>query len=173
MNRRTGRIVVLNGASSSGKTTLAKHLQALSTEAFQHVSLDAFRDMEPPGYWAGSKELWPLRVEALCRAINAAAAAYARSGESVVVDHVLPDEGWTWMSQDFAGLQVHVVAVHCDPQELARRERARGDRPAGLAASQAGLHRERDYDFELDTTHVDAGAGAEALLAWLTEQPRR
>lgn len=168
--RQPGRIVVLNGPSSSGKTTLAKHLQALSTfEAFQHVGLDAFRAMEPPGYWdARTKELWPSRIEALCRTINAAAATYARAGESVIVDHVLPIEGWPWMAHDFAGLPVFVVGVHCELEELVRRERARGDRPAGLAASQTGLHRNRDYDFELDTTNFGSMDCAKALHAWLT-----
>lgn len=167
--RAFGRIVVLNGPSSSGKTTLAKHLQALSTsESFQHVSLDAFRAMEPPGYWATTNtELWPVRVEALCRSINAAAAMYARAGESVVVDHVLPVEGWSWMVQDFAGLQVLLVAVHCELDVLVHREQARGDRPAGLAASQTHLHRERVYDFKVDTTRFSAQECAESLHAWL------
>lgn len=174
VKRPTGRVVVLNGASSSGKSTLAKHLQALSTsEAFQHVSLDAFRAMEPPGYWSAStKELWPFRTEALCRSINAAAAAYARAGESVIVDHVLPAQGWSWMAEDLAGLQVLVVGVHCDPEELVRREQARGDRPAGLAASQVGLHRERAYDFELNTTRLDSTDCAKMLHAWLLGSPK-
>jgi chloramphenicol 3-O phosphotransferase len=168
--RAFGRIIVLNGTSSSGKTTLAKHLQLLSSsEAFLHVSLDSFREMEPPGYWsAGAKDLWPLRVESLCRSMNAAAAAYARAGESVIVDHVLPDEGWSWMAQDFAGLRVFFIGVHCDPAELLRREQARGDRPAGLAASQHGLHRGRVYDFQVDTTSVGAQECAKALHRWLT-----
>lgn len=167
--RRIGRIVVLNGASSSGKSTLARNLQALSTsEAFHHVSLDAFRAMEPPGYWdASARDLWPSRTEALCRSINAAAATYARAGESVILDHVLPIEGWTWLARDFAGLRVSFVGVHCELGELVRREEARGDRPAGLAASQVGLHRERTYDFELNTTQLDSMSCAKALYQWL------
>lgn len=171
-HQAVGRIIVLNGPSSSGKTTLAKHLQVLSTsEAFLHVALNAFRDMEPPGYWGtDTKDLWPLRVEALCRSINAAAAAYARAGESVIVDHVLPEQGWSWMAQDFAGLPVLFVGVHCGAEELARREMARGDRPIGLAASQGRVHQKRAYDFEVDTTQVSAQECAKVLHAWLNEE---
>lgn len=170
---KVGRIVVLNGPSSSGKTTLARNLQALSTsEAFLRVSLDSFRDMEPPGYWsADARALWPSREEALCRSINAAAAIHARAGESVIVDHVLPAQAWSWMAQDFAGLPVFLVGVRCAREELLRREQARGDRPAGLAASQGRLHHNRIYDFELDTTHAGAPDCARILQAWLTGQP--
>ncbi len=61
------------------------------------------------------------------------------------------------------------VAVRCDPAEMARRERARGDRPIGLAAAQATtVHRGIAYDVELDTTDLDPDAAAamlEALMA--------
>jgi chloramphenicol 3-O phosphotransferase len=172
--RPAGRILVLNGTSSSGKTTLAKRLQALSrSEAFLHISLDAFRDMEPPGYWAPEAErLRQPRVEALCRAINATAATYARAGESVIVDHVLPREAWSWAAQDWAGLPVLFVGVRCSGQELARREHARADRPIGLAASQIGkVHLDRTYDFEIDTTTATADQCAAALYAWLATRP--
>ena len=59
-------------------------------EAHLHVQLNAFRDMEPPGYW---KDLDPatseLRIEALCRAMHAAVAAHARHGQHVIFDTVL------------------------------------------------------------------------------------
>ncbi|MRD47964.1 phosphotransferase-like protein [Caenimonas koreensis] len=98
--RAAGRIVVLNGASSSGKTSIAKALQASSTaEAFLHISLDAFRAFEPAGYWSPDvRQLHAQRVESLCRAMNAAAAAYVRAGDSVIVDHVLPPEAWAWLA---------------------------------------------------------------------------
>jgi len=47
-----GCIVVLNGTSSSGKTSLATAVQAVAPEQYLHVQLNAFRDMEPVGYFA-------------------------------------------------------------------------------------------------------------------------
>ena len=43
-----GNVVLLNGCSSAGKTTLALELQAISNEPFQHIALDQFRDGLPP-----------------------------------------------------------------------------------------------------------------------------
>ena len=91
-----GRVLVLHGTSSAGKTSLAKALQAVLPEAHLHVQLNAFRDMEPPGYW---NDLDPatreLRIEALCRAMHAAVAAFARNGQHVILDTVLDRESAT------------------------------------------------------------------------------
>ena len=40
----SGRIILLNGSSSSGKTTIARMLQQLYREPYQHIALDQFRD---------------------------------------------------------------------------------------------------------------------------------
>ncbi|MEC7138496.1 MAG: hypothetical protein VXW50_05500, partial [Pseudomonadota bacterium] len=40
-------VILLNGCSSAGKTTLALKLQQLLSEPYQHVALDQFRDGMP------------------------------------------------------------------------------------------------------------------------------
>lgn len=51
------------------------------------------------------------------------------------------------------GYEVVFVAVRCSPRELARRERARGDREPGRAAAQQDrVHAHGIYDLECDTT---------------------
>lgn len=42
-----GQIILLNGASSAGKTTLARALQATLEQPYDLVQLDAFEDMTP------------------------------------------------------------------------------------------------------------------------------
>jgi chloramphenicol 3-O phosphotransferase len=52
-----------------------------------------------------------------------------------------------------AGLDVVFVGVRCPAPELARRERARGDRQPGQAAGQLGqVHSYGSYDIECDTS---------------------
>jgi len=60
---------------------------------------------------------------------------------------------------------VTLVDVHCDPDELERRERDRGDRPGGLACSQSSVHQQGDRDIEVDTTRSDPVTCAKELLA--------
>ena len=45
-----GQAILLNGTSSSGKTTLAKVLQQKLKEPYLYVSLDQYRDSLPDKY---------------------------------------------------------------------------------------------------------------------------
>lgn len=42
-----GRVILLNGTSSAGKTTVARMIQQLRPEPIQHIALDQFRDGLP------------------------------------------------------------------------------------------------------------------------------
>ncbi|MDP3760139.1 MAG: AAA family ATPase [Ramlibacter sp.] len=169
-----GRIVVLNGPSSAGKSSLARALQECAPDPFLHVQLDVFRDMEPPGYFRkGQPEVSALRLAALCRAMNATCAEYARHGQNVLLDHALPAQGWRYLAEDLDSFAVLLVGVRCSLEKLEARERSRGDRPIGLAASQVlEIHAGRSYDFEVDTTARSVGDCAAAVGEWLAGLPR-
>lgn len=163
-----GTIIVLNGPSSAGKSSIAHALRPLLPQEWLHVQLDVFRAMEPPDYFrGGQRELNAVRLEALCRSINATCRAYAVRGQYVLLDHVLPPIGWQYLHEDLAGLPVRTVGVHCALAQREARERARGDRPAGLTASQENLHVDRAYDLEVDTTERSAEACAREIAQWL------
>lgn len=59
---------------------------------------------------------------------------------------------------------VFMVGVTCAPEELRRRERKRGDRPLGLAASQGRVHAFVNYDVTCDTTGRTPSQCAEQVL---------
>ncbi|MGH3171487.1 MAG: phosphotransferase-like protein, partial [Trebonia sp.] len=64
------------------------------------------------------------------------------------------------------GLDVLWAGVRCDASVAAGREMARGDRVAGMAASQAErAHRDVVYDIEVDTTHMEALDCARVIAA--------
>jgi hypothetical protein len=50
MSDRPGKVVFLNGASSSGKTTIAKRLQGALQNPYLHVSLDMFLHQLPVSF---------------------------------------------------------------------------------------------------------------------------
>ena len=48
---KPGRIVLLNGVGSAGKSSIAKALQAITREPFLHVQMDSFLEMLPDASW--------------------------------------------------------------------------------------------------------------------------
>jgi chloramphenicol 3-O phosphotransferase len=175
---KPANIIVLSGTSSSGKTSLARALQARMGTPIQHVQLDAFRRMEPNDYWDAWHQQDPalvaLKHAALCRAMHAALSEYARHGVDAIFDTVLwHREDWRYLLEDLDALPVYLVGVNCELEELARREKARGDREAGLAAGQfKSMHTGKVYDFQVDTTTSSTEHCASEMLAWLGGQPQ-
>ena len=170
-------IIVLNGTSSSGKSSLARALQARMGKPIQHLQLDAFRRMEPNDYWDARHEQDPaqeaLKHAALCRAMHAALSEYARHGVDVIFDTVLwHREDWRYLLEDLHPLPVYLVGVTCELDELTRRELARGNREMGLAAGQfKTIHTGKVYDFQVDTTAASTEQCADEVLAWLGTRP--
>ncbi len=170
-----GMIVVLNGTSSSGKTSLALEVQRQAPELqLLHLPLDAFRAMEPPGYWSNEyRDQTPVRLEALCRAMNKAAAEFARCGQNVIMDHVLTPKVSTYLLEDLIGHRVLFVKVFCAIEELERRESGRQDRASGLARSQlASVHSGCSYDLEIETTSRPASDLGHIHAGWLRNEPQ-
>ena len=150
-----GQIVFLNGASSSGKSSIASELLLILDRPWFHLSVDAINGMRAR---QRTLELGPAELAAALTRTRAgfhrAVAGLALAGNDVVADHVLSEQ-WRLLDclQVMSGLSVVFVGVHCSPEELRRRELERGDREVGQAASQQQqVHAHRIYDLECDTT---------------------
>jgi chloramphenicol 3-O phosphotransferase len=154
--------VVLNGTSSSGKSSIARELQRRRPEVWLHVPIDAFLQMAPmeERFAEVEAEILPLGI-----GMHAAMGALAKAGNRIVIDHVfvLPVVK-PLLEQQFDGVPSLWVGVHCPLEELERRELERGDRGVGTARSQVGVvHEGVSYDLELDTSRLDAAACADEI----------
>ena len=170
MSQLPGKIILLNGASSSGKSTLAQALQASLDEPSWHYSIDHLlaanvlpREPIDSGEFAWA-DIRPAFFEGFHRSVAALAAA----GNSLVVEHIVETQEWI---QRLPGLlepfDVFFVGVHCPLPELETRERARGDRRSGEARRDfETTHRFCEYDFEVETTHEAAAVARSLRLAW-------
>jgi chloramphenicol 3-O phosphotransferase len=161
------QVIVLNGGSSSGKSSIVRSLQTVLPDPWLAVAVDAFVEMLPPtltesgaGIEVGTDGA--VSVGPVFRRLEAAwmegVAAMARAGARVVVDDVfLGGEAsqQRWRTA-LTGLDVLWVGVRCEGAVTARREAARGDRAHGMAASQAEVvHQGVGYDLEVDTSHTE------------------
>ncbi|WP_184830288.1 chloramphenicol phosphotransferase CPT [Jiangella mangrovi] len=183
-------MIVLNGGSSSGTTALARSLQAALPHPWLLLGVDTLIDAMPAamqgddgdgiGFPDGGEVVVGPGFRALEDAWIAGVAAMARAGAHVIVDEVFlggaqSQERWR---RALDGVGVLWVGVRCDAAEAARREAARGDRVAGMAAAQAELvHRGVTYDLEVDTTRTSPPDCARTIAAALVlgdlEVPRR
>ncbi len=156
-----GVVIVLNGTSSSGKTTLAKELQKQFDDVYLHCTSDMFWDMTPYGIPANSVN-FPNLKKAMAQSIR----ALASTGHNVIVDTVyLGGKSHQQMQETLRGITLFTVKVECDLAELKRREQARGDRRPGLAESQFHtVHNGIAYDLCVNTTNVSAQTCAEYIV---------
>ena len=177
-----GRVVLLHGTSSSGKTTVARAVQRLSDDPWVRLGIDAFwnaiddRWMEhgsraAEGFaWTDDATIVPGRVgQQLAAGMRAALGAFARSGNDVLVDDVFIDAAWLdgWR-RELDGLDWLLVGVMAPTDVLHERERARGDRILGEARAQADvIHRGIEYDLTVDTSRQSSDECARAVLAAL------
>ena len=150
-----GRIILLNGASSSGKTVLARALQDRIETPFWHFSIDHFRDsgVLPMARIARRDFRWSDLRGGFFAGFHATLAACAEAGNDLIVEHILEDEGWCeTLIELLKPFNVYFIGVHCSLEELTRREVARGDRLLGSAARDFhSVHIGRCYDIEVQS----------------------
>ncbi len=164
-----GRVILLNGASSSGKTSIGRALLPLLADPWFFVSADAIGEMRSTVH---TRVLDDGEIaEMLTRTrlgYHRAVAGLASAGNDVIMDYPL-SEPWRLadLVKTLVGVDVTLVEVRCSPAELTRREQARGDRPPGLAVSQTTVYAHGDPDIAVDTTSTSPEACARAIVsAW-------
>jgi chloramphenicol 3-O phosphotransferase len=179
-------VILLNGTSSAGKTTLARAIQDESTTPFVYWGIDTLFALVPPN-WGGGRDgplsragffydrsvagiltirYGPVGLRMLrsgCRA----AAAFARGGDDLVIDEMLlsPDLMPMWLDA-LAGLDPFLVHVTCPLAVAEQRELARGNEP-GLARGHAeSVHAHgRPYDLVVDTSTSTPAKLARTVLS--------
>ena len=151
-----GRIIFLNGASSSGKSRLARGLQAALDEPFWNISIDHLNSagILPNARIKSGEFPWPALRPRFFDGFHRCLPALAAAGNNLIVEHIVETEAWRDQLLGLIGhLDVFFVGVHCPLAELERRERERGDRRIGGARHDyETTHRLCLYDLEVDST---------------------
>jgi len=172
-------VIVLNGGSSSGKSSLAVCLQqqlqgtwlTLGVDDLIHALSHGPSDTEAGGtinFGRGGS----ITVHEQFRKAQAAwykgLAAMAHAGIGVIVDDVFLDGGDSQAQLAAAldqRLAVMWVGVRCDPEVAEVREHERPDRFRGMARDQAErVHKGVEYDIVVDTTSTSSADCAKAII---------
>jgi chloramphenicol 3-O phosphotransferase len=185
---------MLNGTASSGKSSIIKELQERAPFPLLKAGIDHFITMIPHSYYGWGKNAHEgiqfIREEApqgtvtqirngpfgraLLHMIPHAVALMARENMNVVCDEVLfYDYYLEKYTEAFKGLKAYFVGVHCDLEELIRREQKRGGVCPGLGRDQISrVHGPtRYYDLEVDTTRKSSAECADQILTYIANNP--
>ena len=145
------RIILLNGPSSSGKSTLSRNLQALlaarKSLRFQIVSIDDFIKV------AQDETIYEDDVYAVSGDLCERALEILGSGAGVIIDHVITSERiFRQLKETLYAYPLRTVHITCPVEVLVEREQARGDRCSGTAAASAEyLYPKDGYDLTVDS----------------------
>lgn len=150
-----GKIIIINGPSSSGKTTLSLALQKRLKIPFIRFSFDLFIENKvlPREQIDRGNFSWPAMRPAVFDGLHLCVPALASAGNNVIFDHIIETEGWLHdLVRHLADFDVFFVGLHCSVEELERREIQRRDRRIGEARADLQIvHRFGIYDLELNS----------------------
>jgi len=170
----SGKIILLNGASSAGKTTLARAVLQQVDEPFLHFSIDHLREsgVVPFERIRTGDFSWPSMRAGFFQGFHNALPAFADAGNNMLVEHIVETPAWmATLSSLLAPFDVFFVGLHCPLVELERRESVRGDRHVGDARRDfEAIHAFARYDLELDSTISPERNAALLLGEWRRRQ---
>ncbi|MCE3203981.1 chloramphenicol phosphotransferase CPT family protein [Paenibacillus sonchi] len=175
---KQGLIVLLNGTSSSGKTSISMELKDQKEIPFHHLSIDDFfgnyndfidnkyPDIEPT---REVKDVGQILFDPIISVYYATIKLFSEMGLNVIVDTVIDNDK---RFNDFLDLFIDhptlFVGVLCSKEELTRREQIRGDREIGLANSQYDkIYSFNEYDLEVNTGELSPTECAEKILSFI------
>lgn len=190
----TGKIVLLNGAPRSGKSSIARAMQETLDGTWITFGIDAAMAMQPAAIHPGiglrpggeRPDLEPM-VQQLYGALFDSIAAYARSGMNVVSDVGIHDAYsrplgiLTDAVRRLDGLPVLLVGVTAPIETIMARRNAdpRGgyyaagtDVPAPVRLWQDAPHAHGDYDLMVNTSETTPEEVAERIAALARDWPK-
>lgn len=170
----SGKVIIINGPSSSGKTTLAFAVQKQSDIPFLRFSFDLFLDnksLPMEGIRSGAFS-WETIKPSVIRGIQQCVPALTMAGNNVIFDHIIETKPLLHhLIQSVSALDVFFVGLHCPLPELERRELQRGNRRVGEArADLETVHNITSYDLELDSENAVEHNANILIEAWKTRK---
>ena len=164
-----GRIILLNGTSSAGKSTLAQALRPKLEPSFCYYASDqlaqaGFRPLGSQARSGGREQFFA--------GFHRSIAAFAFAGNDLLVEHIIEEQSWVHdLTRLLSPFDVFWVGVHAPIEEIERRERARGDRTLGEGLYHLKTHSFCHYDLEVDSSRPLAVNVTQIVNAWQTRLP--
>ena len=162
-----GRIIYLNGVTSSGKTSIVEALQARRDVFFYVVANDLFQEMIGEDYL--KEDYWKYLGEVIIMMYHTAK-LFSDMGKNVIIDSILVErEGvaphYERMKEILGDNPLDIVEVFCPPEICRQRNLDRGDRYETQSDEQAELMaKDIRYSMRVDTSLLSPEECADKIL---------
>ncbi|UNK21061.1 chloramphenicol phosphotransferase CPT family protein [Paenibacillus sp. N3/727] len=177
---KQGLIVLMNGTSSSGKTSISMELINQKEILFHHLSIDdffynfndfidnKFPDLKPTRE-LDDQGIAQIIFDPIISMYYSTIKLFSEMGLNVIVDTVIDnDKRFNDYLDVLFDHPTLFVGVICSKEELIRREQIRGDRKIGLANSQFNtVYCFNEYDLEVNTEELNPIECAEKILSFI------
>lgn len=178
-NVKPGTVIVLNGPSAAGKSSIQKAFQKLNMpKLWVKIGIDNLFDFPMPditrenlSFWqkknpirwvtthidSTGKNVVTLHIGAqgnnVAYAMNSAIADYAANGCDVIVDYIAYEKSWfDDLQKKLKFFKTYYIAVDISLDELERREENRKTSPVGHARSHhAHIYWDKHYDLRVNS----------------------
>jgi chloramphenicol 3-O phosphotransferase len=163
-NDMAARIIVLNGTSSAGKSTLAAALRPVLPKSFCYYASDQLADA---GFRPLDTDARSKGREAFFSGFHLSIAAFASAGLDLLVEHVVEQQAWAdQLGRLLSPFDVFWVGVRVPLDVLERRELDRGDRALGEAEEHLATHNYCIYDLEVENVGPPGIIAQQVVRAW-------
>jgi len=190
-NRKYGGVIILNGPSAVGKSSIIRAFQAKKSEPWLGIGIDNFFvGVLPPKFYLEDKpqhrevmygvatedaqgKLFTLHIGAqgqkIIKGMHRAIAAYAQAGNNVIVDYIMYDPAWhNDLMNALSGIKVISVGVTAALPVVEAREKIRATSPQGHARSvYESTHQGWKYDLTLNTDDMTPEQSADRIIEYM------
>lgn len=164
---RKGKIIFLNGVTSSGKTSIVEALQDREDCYFYVVANDLFQEMVGERFLR--EDYWGHLARVIILMYHTAK-LYSDMGHDVLIDGILVERRqiaphYQQLRKILADNPLHIVEVSCPLEVCRARNVARGDRDEMQSAEQAALMAQGiDYALRVETDKMSPEECADAIV---------
>ena len=167
VNVDKGRIVFLNGVTSSGKTSIVEAIQECDGKFFYVVANDLFQQMVGDKYLR--ENYWKYLSEVIFLMYHTAK-LYSDMGKNVLIDGILVEREevaphYQQLKEILKDNPLDIVEIYCPLDICRKRNIVRGDRYEAQSDEQNELmNKNIDYTFRVDTSINTPRECAEMIL---------
>ncbi|MCX5924163.1 MAG: hypothetical protein NTZ68_01950 [Candidatus Dependentiae bacterium] len=198
MKKTYGTVIILNGPSASGKSSIQKAFQPLMMpNLWIKHGIDSLFDQPMPDINPENLSFWqsqnPIRWVTMSKdkddnavmtlfvgdqgdkvayGMNSAIAAYAHAGCNIIVDYIAYKKEWIDdLQQKLKGINTYFVKVNIPLDILEQREQGRGTSPKGHARSHYDtVHWDIVYDLQVDSSKQNPTEIAQTIKEFIEKK---